>query len=119
MYSIRAEHGRVKYGVYDFIFDNDKEFSTFKLRPNTKIAPGTTAFIVDTSVKYMLNNSYEWVKISGCPAGGGSGSQGGSGDTDDIENIYDGGDLDNTVKDEADEDYEVIYDGGDQDAKGG
>ena len=55
---------------------------------------GTTAFIIETSQRYMLNGSKEWKKIT-LSAGNG----GGSGGNDEI---YDGGGVEG----------EDIYDGG-------
>lgn len=103
MYSIRAENGITKYGIYDFIIDTNKDLEDFKVLKN-KILPGSTIFVIETSTKYMLNNQYQWKAIksssssSGSSDGGNnSSSTGGNNDspsTNYVEIIYDGGDLD-------------------------
>lgn len=57
MYSIRAENGVTKHGIYDFVVDTDKDLEDFKVLKN-KILPGSTIFVIETSTKYMLNNQY-------------------------------------------------------------
>lgn len=113
MSSIRGEHGRLKYGVQDLVFDKEADLASF-YRPT--IQPGSTAFVLESSARYMLNNSRQWVKIASSSASAGGSSSGGSssggscgccpgsgpgsGSEDDIpieENywiIYDGGNLD-------------------------
>ena len=54
MFAIRAEHGELKYGVYDLIYDTMDDFN--KKTPHSGVQAGSTAFIIDTSKKYMLNN---------------------------------------------------------------
>ena len=55
---------------------------------------GTTAFVIETSQRYMLNGSTEWKKINVAIGGGGSGGN---------DEIYDGGGV---------EGPNDIYDGG-------
>ena len=81
MFAIRAEHGELKYGVYDLIYDTMDDFN--KKTPHSGVQAGSTAFIIDTSKKYMLNNKGKWVEI---------GSTGGD-NYDEV--IYDGGNMDN------------------------
>ena len=61
MCAIRAEHGQLKYGVYDFICDTADDFLG---TPKSGVLPGSTVFIVDESIKYMLNTNNEWVEIT-------------------------------------------------------
>lgn len=88
MFAIRAEHGELKYGVYDLVYDTMDDFN--KKTPHSGVQAGSTAFIIDTSKKYMLNNKGNWIEIST-----GNSTSGGGGDTDYDEIIYDGGNIDN------------------------
>lgn len=92
MFAIRAEHGELKYGVYDLVYDTMDDFN--KKTPHSGIQAGSTAFIIDTSKKYMLNNKGKWIEISvgSSSSSGGGGSTGGD-DYDEV--IYDGGNIDN------------------------
>lgn len=88
MFAIRAEHGELKYGVYDLVYDTMDDFN--KKTPHSGVQAGSTAFIIDTSKKYMLNNKGKWIEIS---VGSSSGDGGNTGDDYD-EVIYDGGNID-------------------------
>lgn len=88
MFAIRAEHGELKYGVYDLVYDTMDDFN--KKTPHSGVQAGSTAFIIDTSKKYMLNNKGKWIEIST-----GNSSTSGGEDTDYDEIIYDGGNIDN------------------------
>lgn len=90
MFAIRAEHGELKYGVYDLVYDTMDDFN--KKTPHSGVQAGSTAFIIDISKKYMLNNKGKWIEIS---IGNSSGGGGGSGEIDYDEIIYDGGNIDN------------------------
>ena len=94
MFAIRAEHGELKYGVYDLIYDTMDDFNkNVKSVFINDVQAGSTAFIIDTSKKYMLNNKGKWIEISvGNSSSGGGGSTGGD-DYDEV--IYDGGNMDN------------------------
>lgn len=94
-----AQHSREAYGVKHFVVDESADVE--KLDRN--VTPGSTAFVIETSETYMLNNKYEWKKVS-LSSGGGSGSGSGSGTG------TGGGNTNPPV--EEDEDYELIYDGG-------
>ena len=98
MFAIRAEHGELKYGVYDLIYDTMDDFN--KKTPHSGVQAGSTAFIIASLhethyeyAKYMLNNKGKWIEISvGNSSSGGGGSTGGD-DYDEV--IYDGGNMDN------------------------
>lgn len=81
-YSISRSSGNTAYGVQHFILDETDDLENL----HAECAPGSTAFIVATSQKFMLNNTNAWVEIT---TGGGGGGGGGSDDDDHL--IYDGG----------------------------
>lgn len=98
---IRANGRKITYGIKHFNLDTKNDFS--KLNQYV-LVPGCTAFVIDTSTKYVLNNKMKWVEVkkyNGSSSGGGN-----SGDED-----YDGGSIDGTDPDNStNEDGE--YDGG-------
>ena len=86
MYSISANRNRVAYDIKKFIVDLTSDIQTLP----TDCSAGSTAFVIEKSSRYMLNNNKQWVKIqsnSGSSSGGGEGG----GDDPDTEIIYDGG----------------------------
>lgn len=87
MYTIRANSNRIAYGVKRYTLDTIDDLK--KLNISTAF-PGSTAFIVETSTRYILNNKKQWIKSSNS-GGGGSSSGGSSGD-----DYYDGGSIDGT-----------------------
>lgn len=91
MISVGANRNRKAYGIKHYNLDTEDELK--KINVNREVM-GTTAFVIDTSTRYMLNGSKEWKKISAVFSGGGSGSSN--------DEIYDGGGV------EGDD----IYDGG-------
>ncbi len=66
-YGISASSGRIGYGVNHYTVD---EFDDMKKLP-TSAAAGSTAFVVSTSQKFMLNNKRQWVEITSGSEGGG------------------------------------------------
>jgi hypothetical protein len=92
MISIGANRNKKAYGIKHYNLDTEAELS--QINVNREVM-GTTAFIIETSQRYMLNGSKEWKKInSNNNSGGGSGNDdfvydGGGVEGD--ENIYDGG----------------------------
>lgn len=86
-YSTVYLNGRKPNMVRRFVVDAAADLSEINI---SQLLPGSTAFVIESSETYMLNNQYEWVKVA---LSGGS-------------IIYDGG----TVG--QDTDIEVIYDGG-------
>lgn len=53
MYTIRANSNRIAYGVKRYTLDTIDDLK--KLNISTAF-PGSTAFIVETSTRYILNN---------------------------------------------------------------
>lgn len=104
MYTIRANSNRVAYGVKRFTLDTIEDLKRLNI---SSAYPGSTAFIVGTSTRYMLNNKRQWIKVASS-AGGGS-SSGGNEDGD-----YDGGSIDGTDPDNSGSNNENngYYDGG-------
>ena len=84
MINIRHSSGKVAYGVQDFVLDTYEDLQNLK----ADCAPGSTAFIIATSEKYMLNSHKVWVQISSMPESGGGGGE--EPNPDNIY-IYDGG----------------------------
>ena len=87
MYSISANRNKVAYDTKKFIVDFVSDIPTLP----TDCAPGSTAFVIESSTHYMLNNYKQWVEVELGSSGGSSG--GGTGDGDDVITnvIYDGG----------------------------
>lgn len=121
MPAIRSEHGRVKYGVYDFVYDTVDEF---RGTIHSGIMPGSTAFIIETSTKYMLNSKNQWVEIligtssSGSGSGGSGSGSSGSGSGSGCCCCNGGGGSTNPPSgggEDEDDEEEVIYNGGDLD----
>lgn len=84
MYSISANRNKIAYDIKRFIVD----FTSDIVDLPTDCAPGSTAFVIENSQRYMLNNNKNWVRVV---TSGGSGG-GNEGDDDIItEVIYDGG----------------------------
>lgn len=98
-YRISSQAGKVTYNLKEFTVDTYADIADIDVR---KTAPGSTAFVIDTSEHYMLNSQFKWVKVD---IGGGSGVISGI-TSGEIEVIYDGGVVDGKA------DYAVIYDGG-------
>ena len=98
-YRISSQAGKVTYNLKELIVDTYDDIASIDVR---KVAPGSTAFVIDSSEHYMLNNKYQWVKVD---IGGGSGVISGIA-SGEIEVIYDGGEIDGIP------DVEVIYNGG-------
>lgn len=90
MISVRANSRRIAYGVKQYTVDEEADLEKIVL---STTSPGSIAFVLETSTKYVLNNKKEWVKIKSSSNssgnGGGGDSSGGDGD-------YDGGSIDGT-----------------------
>lgn len=84
MYSISANRNKIAYDIKKFIVDFTSDIPDLP----TDCAPGSQAFVIENSTKYMLNNNKNWVKVNVSSGSGSSG--GGSGDTT-LDVIYDGG----------------------------
>lgn len=80
---ISANSGsRSAYGIKRLFFDTIDDLFALSTK---NLYPGSTAFIIDVSETYMLNNKYEWKKVN---VGGGGG---GSDPSPDDNIIYEGG----------------------------
>ena len=90
MISIGANRNKKAYGIKHYNLDTE---SDLQLINTDREVMGTTAFVIETSQRYMLNGSKQWKKIS-TSTGGGGGSN---------DEIYDGGGV---------EGPDDIYDGG-------
>lgn len=86
MYSISANRNQVAHNTKKFIVDFASDVATLP----TDCAPGSTAFVIENSSHYMLNNYKQWVKVILNTGGGTSGGGGGDVITD---VIYDGGTI--------------------------
>lgn len=80
MISIGANRNRKAYGIKHYNLDTEAELAQID---TSREVMGTTAFVIETSQRYMLNGSKEWKKILSSTGGG----SGGSGNED----IWDGG----------------------------
>lgn len=84
MISIASQFGQVQYNVVKLILDSADDVINLPL----DVKPGSTAFVIETSTWYMLNNQGQWKEVDlGSSSGGGGGGGGGSSD----ETIYEGG----------------------------
>lgn len=104
MISVRANSRRIAYGVKQYTVDEEADLEKIVL---STTSPGSIAFVLETSTKYVLNNKREWIKIKSSSSGNGSGggSSGGNGD-------YDGGSIDGTDPNGSIDNENSEYDGG-------
>ena len=92
---IKRNSNKIAYGIKHYTFDTEADLLSSRF---ITIQPGSTAFIVDTSTTFMLNEAYQWIKIksSNNNSEGGntppdSGGNDNEGENDDV--IWDGGDV--------------------------
>ena len=84
MVQINANGNTPTYGVKHFTLDTTADLATID---KTNLVMGSTAFVISSSEKYMLNSSKQWIKINVGGTGGGGG-----GEVDPTATyIYDGG----------------------------
>lgn len=104
MISVRANSRRIAYGVKQYTVDEEADLGKIIL---STASPGSIAFVLETSTKYILNNKKKWVKVksSSSGSGGSGGSSGGDGD-------YDGGSIDGTDPEDSIDKENPEYDGG-------
>lgn len=104
MISVRANSRRIAYGVKQYTVDEEADLEKIVL---STTSPGSIAFVLETSTKYVLNNKREWIKIKSSSSGNssGGGSSGGDGD-------YDGGSIDGTDPNGSIDNENSEYDGG-------
>lgn len=88
MINITSQYGQTAYNVVKLVLDSTDDLVYL----SKDYAPGSTAFIIDTSESYMLNSKKEWkkIKVSSVDPGGGGGDVPGDNDDDGIPD-YDGG----------------------------
>lgn len=68
MFSIVSTGGHTAYNLQHFVVDTETDLADLPI----DIHAGSTAFIIETSKYYMLNNKHEWVTVqlgSGTPTG--------------------------------------------------
>ena len=68
MFSIASNSGEVAYGVTRFLIDTEAEVKDLP----TYHTPGSSAFVIENSTRYILNNNHEWIKVVSSNSGGGS-----------------------------------------------
>lgn len=51
--------GQIQYNVVSLAVDTEADMVNL----STKYAPGSTAFVIETSAAYMLNGSYIWEEL--------------------------------------------------------
>lgn len=84
MFSIHSNRGQIAYGHKEFIVDFTSDVSSLP----TDCAVGSTAFVIETSQYYMLNNQKMWIKVN---LASGSGTGGGDTPPEEEHVIYNGG----------------------------
>ena len=84
MISIASQFGQVQYNVVKLILDTADDIINLP----RDVKPGSTAFVIETSTWYMMNNQGEWKEVD-LGSSGGSGGGGGGGSSN--ETIYEGG----------------------------
>ena len=60
MFSIQSNSNKIAYGIKKFVVDSITDINSLP----TNIAVGSEAFVIENSIKFMLNNKKQWVKIS-------------------------------------------------------
>lgn len=87
MITIQAK-GKV-YGVKHFVLDAVEDFNLLR---KDLLFMGSTAYVISTGEKYIVNGNREWVLMPNSSSGGSGGDSGGDGETIDTI-IYDGGEV--------------------------
>ena len=106
---IQIYENQTQTGVKKYICDTSDELSKIDLRTTLM---GSTCYVIGSDSTYMLNGSYQWVKIRGF-GWTNQESSGGSGGDDSY--IYDGGEITNDNSDSSDNpnpENNYIWDGG-------
>ena len=98
-YRIQSQAGKTTYNIKELLIDTYSDIASINVKT---LAPGSTVFVIDKSEHYMLNNKFEWVKVS---IGGGNNVLSGA-VSGEVELIYDGGEIDGAP------DLSVVYEGG-------
>ena len=85
MYSLVSNRGIYNIALKEYIVDFETDISEVP----TDAPAGSTCFVIDNSVTYMLNHRKQWVKVN-LPSSGGTGG-GGSDVPSGDEIVYEGG----------------------------
>lgn len=87
MYSLISHRGIYNIALKEYIVDSENDIQEVP----TDAPAGSTCFVIENSVTYMLNHQKQWIKVN--LSSGGGGNSGGGGDTPDSEEvvIYEGG----------------------------
>jgi hypothetical protein len=59
LFNIYSNSNKISYGIKKYIVDTIKEISNLP----ANIIPGSSAFIIEDSSTYILNNQKQWIKI--------------------------------------------------------
>ena len=62
MFTIARNSNKVTYGIKHFVVDTETDLKKIPLR---NVYSGSTAIVLETSAKYILNNKQEWIKLKG------------------------------------------------------
>ena len=62
MVNIYSQNGEVEYRVTEYTLDTKDDLEQLKII-GRHAAPGSTAFVIESSDVYMLNSLGEWVSI--------------------------------------------------------
>lgn len=110
MFTIARNSNKVAYGIKHFVIDTEQDLKEI---PLGTVYPGSTAIILESSARYMLNNKREWVQLSSSSGGSGNGSGGSDNPYPDNPGVsLDGGWVtEDGIIDGEDAD-EIILDGG-------
>lgn len=67
MITLYRQDGEILYGIKDFLLDTDEDLLNLENHWKT----GSTAFVISSGKRYMLNGKKEWVLLGGQSSGGG------------------------------------------------
>lgn len=67
MFSIASNSSEVAYGVTRFLIDTEAEIKDLP----TYHTSGSSAFVIENSARYILNNNHEWIKVASSNSNGG------------------------------------------------
>ena len=59
MIKITSQSGHTSYGLKEFVVDTENEIAHLPLN----VAMGSTVFVIEGALVYMMNGQKEWVKI--------------------------------------------------------
>lgn len=68
MFSIASNSGKTAYGVTRFLVDTVDDIASLP----TYHTPGSVAFVIENSSKWVLNNKHKWKKTASSSSGGSS-----------------------------------------------